>query len=1036
MKHSRNKLQRINLAETIFSHPETILEGIIRNSPYAMWISDSKGTLIRINQTCRDLLSIKDEEVTGKYNIFKDNIVEQQGFMPMVHEVFEKGKTVNFALSYDSSQLAHLVLEHKTKVILDVTISAVTDSKGNVTNAIIQEVDITDRKRAEEALVNSEIRYRRLFETAQDAILILDADTNKIIDANQFIKDLLGYNPEELLGKALWEIGELKDTLACKISYQELQTKGYIRCEHVPLITKDGRHVDVEVVANAYQVDNNRIIQCNIRDITERKRTEEELRESILFTNKLIEATALSTWISDENGTAIKANPACYKFFGATEEEVIGKYNVFKDEIAEKQGVMPLIKRAYRTGEPVKFLLDYDFGAVGHVNVKDATHKYIEVNLTPIVNKTGKVTNVVSQSIDITDIKRAEKDLRNSEEKYRKLFESMVEGVMYQNAEGEVISVNPSASRLLSASLEEMKNPAEINSHLTAIHEDGSIYPAEEHPSMISLKTGRPVTHAIMGIYTKGGSKLRWININAIPQFRSGDEKPYQTIVTFNDITERRLAEEALRASEQKYRGLFDSMSEGFALHEIILNPDGKPSDYRFLEVNTAFESLTSLKKSDIVGKTISKALVGLEKSWIEVYGRVALTGESATFESFSRPLGKWFEVFAYSPKHGFIATIFMDISLRKQTEETIRHNQELIHLAQSAAKAGAWEWDLKTNENTWSDELYSVYGLEPGSVKPSFDSWMATIHPEDRDKAARAVKQAAYNGSLLETEWRVQDKDGTVRWLMSRGMPLNNSQEETNKYIGIVIDITERKQMEAKTIEIEALKKINLAKSDLLANVSHELRTPLASIKGFIETLIEPDVRWSKQQRLQFLQIANKETDRLTFLIRDLLDMSRLDSGKMVLSISSCTVEEILDSIVGVISVITAKHKFKKIIAPDLPSIQSDKTRIGQVITNLVENATKFSAEGSLITFESKAAKDSIVFSVEDKGEGISKETQENIFDRFHQAERIVSGKTRGTGLGLAICKGIMEAHGGKIWVDSRLGEGSKFSFSIPLNK
>jgi two-component system sensor histidine kinase KdpD len=250
----------------------------------------------------------------------------------------------------------------------------------------------------------------------------------------------------------------------------------------------------------------------------------------------------------------------------------------------------------------------------------------------------------------------------------------------------------------------------------------------------------------------------------------------------------------------------------------------------------------------------------------------------------------------------------------------------------------------------------------------------------------------------------------------------------------GFSIDITARKAAEAKMLEIEALKRTNQAKSELLANVSHELRTPLASIKGFIETLIETDVKWSKKQQLDFLQSANTEADRLTFLIRDLLDMSRIDSGKLILDKRSYLVSEILDAVSGVLSVITAKHKLKIAVLSDLPPLQADKVRIGQTITNLVENAAKFSAEGSPIVIEVKGVDDSLIFSIEDKGEGISQETIGNLFNRFYQAERVVSGKTRGTGLGLAICKGIVEAHGGKIWVESEVGKGSRFSFSLPV--
>src|SRR4029077_13195023 len=128
------------------------------------------------------------------------------------------------------------------------------------------------------AILASERRYRRLFETAQDGILILDADTGQVVDANPFMKDLLGYSQEEFLGRKLWEIGPFKGRAASKVAFAELQLKDRIRYEGLPLETKDGRRVEVEFISNAYLADKKRLIQCNIRDITERKRAEEEIR--------------------------------------------------------------------------------------------------------------------------------------------------------------------------------------------------------------------------------------------------------------------------------------------------------------------------------------------------------------------------------------------------------------------------------------------------------------------------------------------------------------------------------------------------------------------------------------------------------------------------------------------------------------------------------------------------------------------------------------------------------------------------------------
>ncbi len=256
-------------------------------------------------------------------------------------------------------------------------------------------------------------------------------------------------------------------------------------------------------------------------------------------------------------------------------------------------------------------------------------------------------------------------------------------------------------------------------------------------------------------------------------------------------------------------------------------------------------------------------------------------------------------------------------------------------------------------------------------------------------------------------------------------------------KAIGItafIRDITERKLAEAKVVELESLKIINLAKDDLLANVSHELRTPLTSIKGSIESLLETDVKWSKEQQLEFLMVANRQADHLTFLIKDLLDMSRIDAGKLTLDKRSYPVKEILDSASGVLSIIAAKHKLKIANLSDLPPIQADKARMAQVITNLVKNASKFSPEGSPIEIAANLNEGIVIISVEDHGIGMPPEVVARLFDRFYQSYRVVEGKTHGTGLGLSICKSIVEAHGGQIWAESQVGKGSKFSFSIPV--
>jgi PAS domain S-box-containing protein len=300
---------------------------------------------------------------------------------------------------------------------------------------------------------------------------------------------------------------------------------------------------------------------------------------------------------------------------------------------------------------------------------------------------------------------------------------------------------------------------------------------------------------------------------------------------------------------------------------------------------------------------------------------------------------------------------------------------------------------------------------------------------PELRETIKSSIDRALAGEHFQEEQYR---KNLDI-WLEFIWNPIRDDSGSVIGVTNFARNISDRKQAEARTMEMESLKRVNQARSLLLSNVSHELRTPLASIKGNIESLLETDVKWSKKQQLEFLESANVEVDRLSFLIQDLLMMSKMDSGTMALQKVSCDIADILDSVKGVLLRIAANHKISIELSPELPPILAEKIRIAQVITNLVENACKFSPEGSQIVIEGKLNGNSVILSVKDSGVGMSSEVIGNLFNRFYQVQQTVSSKTKGIGLGLTICKGIVEAHGGKIWVESQLGEGSVFSFSLP---
>lgn len=257
---------------------------------------------------------------------------------------------------------------------------------------------------------------------------------------------------------------------------------------------------------------------------------------------------------------------------------------------------------------------------------------------------------------------------------------------------------------------------------------------------------------------------------------------------------------------------------------------------------------------------------------------------------------------------------------------------------------------------------------------------------------------------------------------------------------IEVLRDITENERMGQEIIEakakIEALYHSERLKTELLSMVSHELRTPLTAIKGFATTLLRPHIRWSNEQRRDFLKNIDQETDRLTHLISNLLDMSRLEAGALNLDKCSYQVSEILESVGSTVDAMTKHHKLQVEISAGLPTIFADKTRVGQVLINLIENAVKYSRKGSQIMVRAKSSDGMVVINVADRGKGIPSPLLGRVFERFYRGDNVVAGRKDGIGLGLSICRALVEAHGGKIWVESETGKGSNFNFSLPTGK
>lgn len=275
-------------------------------------------------------------------------------------------------------------------------------------------------------------------------------------------------------------------------------------------------------------------------------------------------------------------------------------------------------------------------------------------------------------------------------------------------------------------------------------------------------------------------------------------------------------------------------------------------------------------------------------------------------------------------------------------------------------------------------------------------------------------------NPAPLYVEGDLMRKDGGYVPASVTYAPLVDREGRLVNIIVNVRDIT-------KSREAEELK------STFISVISHELRTPVALIKGYAETLNRDDARWDKATVQDSLNVIIEESDRLTELIENLLDASRLQAGALKLTLGEVPLDRLAAQLVERFKTQTDKHKFFLDFSPNFPLVMGDEARLTQVLSNLLSNAIKYSPSGGSITLRGTVGPHAVTISVADKGPGIARDDLPHVFDRFYRANSDLTKRAKGTGLGLYLAKAVVEAHGGQIWVESTSGQGTLFSFTIP---
>ncbi len=476
----------------------------------------------------------------------------------------------------------------------------------------------------------------------------------------------------------------------------------------------------------------------------------------------------------------------------------------------------------------------------------------------------------------------------------------------------------------------------------------------------------------------------------------------------------------------------------------------------KILDWNAQAEIIYGWAKEEILGLTISDCIIPEQyrEAHIKGFKHFLDTGEGPVLNTrieitALRKSGEEFPIeLTITPlKIGdnYIFNAFSrDITERKHAEETLREGEQRLVLALEGGNLGSWDVNVETEEMVVNDRWAEMLGYSLEEITPiTQKTWADTIHVEDRERVLEVgLSYKTGMKSNYDVEYRALTKDGEIRWLYSRGSIVERTGDgKPVRLVGTVMDITERKQAEDKLRQAQQeAESANQSKSDFLANMSHEIRTPMNAIIGMSGLAMKTELTTKQHNYINKIQISSHA---LLSLINDILDFSKIEAGKLDMENLNFHLDEVLDHL-STLTTLKAQEKGLEVlfqVGRTVPRyLIGDPLRLGQILTNLTNNAVKFTEHGEIVVriqlLEEEKDQVRLEFSVKDTGIGLTEEQIDKLFKEFSQADSSTTRKYGGTGLGLTISKKLVEMMDGKIWVESEPEKGSRFIFTAVFQK
>jgi len=1048
--------QKLKQSEEKYRH-------LFEKSPYGIWIVDLNGIVIDCNapkniilskSTRNDIIGKNFIEVLGKFD-------RPEYFIPFFKSKFEnfvKGtpmKALEFKMIRTDGiekwinmrgQKIKLGEDMLIQVLMqDITAKKIADLKLQKSEeelkVLNKELERKVQERTKE-LRDSEEKFRTIAENSLMGVAIVQ--DNKVKYVNQQFAILAGYDIGEVKEFGPMDIFQSIYPDDRKLVMEQLRKKqkgleDYISHYQYRIFNKDGSIKWIDNYSKTINFMGKPADLVSGIDITERKNAEQKLRESEEKFRTITEHSSIGIVIIQDNKVKY-VNKAMLVINEFTVDEMMewGSNELLNNIHPEDRKQALEYLKGRQTGDSA--LLPY---SSYRIITKSGKIKWID-SYSKTITYLGRFADLALVT-DVTDQNLAKQELKESGKRFKFLVSSNPAIMYTSKVAGDygATFISDNVQKKWGYSSEDFINDSEF--WLNHIHPDDKKHVLKKLSELFEKES---MVYDYRFKFKDG--TYHWMR-DEVELIKDKERNPIEIIGSVIDITERKIAEQKLKESEEKYRLLFENMNTAFAYHEVIVDENGKPIDYRYIEANSQFEKLTGLKVSDIIGKTVTEILPGIENDpadWIGRYGNVALTGEPLAAENYAEPLDRWYKVSGYSPKKGFFAVTFSDITDRKRNEKKIKESEEKYrHLYENSPfSIVLLNYEGKIIDmNTQTTELF---GYEKEDLIDQNYLTLTGIYPSDTKPRLRLIEELLSEGEPSSPIMKPQlikifNKEKKPLWVESELSTIKIGGEIVIQ--AIIQDVTEKKIAEEKLRDSERilreqnieLKELDRLKTDFISIAAHDLKTPLISVGGYIDLILLREKGLNKEVKEDLNRVLNN-VQRLEGYINRLLDVMKIDAKKVELVKREENIHDIMNECLTELEFqIGQKDLTVNLNISENLKLGVDHFRMTQVFLNLLSNAVKFTPKDGKIDVSFVEEDQRVIFKIRDNGKGLTPEEIQKIFGKFVTIEQGVDGYStldKGSGLGLYIAKGFIEAHGGKIWVESKGRDlGAEFSFTLP---